>query len=169
MFLVFDFCRFSRWHNTGVISGSQISSQLLQNTEKVKQTDVLLWKIWRKYRSVSYLFSSTPAEQCSVCGDRLEHWKKQYNVWHSVDKYMPNLQKFKMLSIPESKLKRASSVHCLSARSLTARVFLAQTKGLHWGHIQESLMLNSLVSLLFRGVGTHNLKIFYSKTMWLHP
>jgi hypothetical protein len=53
----FDFCRFSRWYNTGVISGSQIGFQLLQNTEIIKQTDVLLWKIWRKYESVSYLFS----------------------------------------------------------------------------------------------------------------
>ena len=39
------------------ISGSQMGSKLLQNTEIIKQTDVLLWKIWRKYRSVSYLFS----------------------------------------------------------------------------------------------------------------
>ena len=31
--------------NTGVISGSQMGSQLLQNTEIIKQTDVLLWKI----------------------------------------------------------------------------------------------------------------------------
>ena len=30
---------------TGVISGSQMGSQLLQNTEIIKQTDVLLWKI----------------------------------------------------------------------------------------------------------------------------
>ena len=41
------------------LSGSQMGSQLLQNTEIIKQTDVLLWKIWRKYRSVSYLFSCT--------------------------------------------------------------------------------------------------------------
>ena len=39
------------------ISGSQIGSQLLQNMEIIKQTDVLLWKIWRKFGSVSYLFS----------------------------------------------------------------------------------------------------------------
>ena len=39
------------------ISGSQIGSQLLQNTEIIKQTDVLLWNIWRIYGSVSYLFS----------------------------------------------------------------------------------------------------------------
>ena len=43
--------------NTGVISGSHMGSQLLQNTEIIKQTDVLIWKIWRKYRSVLYLFS----------------------------------------------------------------------------------------------------------------
>ena len=48
---------FSRWCNRGVISGSQMDSQLLQNTKIIKQTDVLLWKIWRKYGSVSYLFS----------------------------------------------------------------------------------------------------------------
>ena len=30
---------FSIWYNTGVISGSQMSSQLLQNTEIIKQTD----------------------------------------------------------------------------------------------------------------------------------
>ena len=35
----FEFCTFSRWYNTGVISGSQMSSQLLQNTEIIKQTD----------------------------------------------------------------------------------------------------------------------------------
>ena len=34
-----------------------MGSQLLQNTEIIKQTDVLLWKIWRKYGSVFYLFS----------------------------------------------------------------------------------------------------------------
>ena len=50
---------FSRWYNTGVISGSQMGSQLLQNTKIIKQTVVLLWKIWRKYGSVSYLFSCT--------------------------------------------------------------------------------------------------------------
>jgi hypothetical protein len=32
-------------YNTGVISGSQMGSQLLQNMEIIKQTDVLLWKI----------------------------------------------------------------------------------------------------------------------------
>ena len=36
-----------------------MGSQLLQNTEIIKQTDVLLWKIWRIYGSVSYLFSCT--------------------------------------------------------------------------------------------------------------
>ena len=44
--------------NTGVISGSQMGLQLLQNMEIIKQTDVLLWKIRRKYGSVSYLLSS---------------------------------------------------------------------------------------------------------------
>ena len=43
------------------ISGSQMGSQLLQNMEIVKQTDVLLWKIWRKSGSVSFLFSCTAA------------------------------------------------------------------------------------------------------------
>jgi hypothetical protein len=33
--------------------------QLLQNMEIIKQTDILLWKIGRKYGSVSYLFSCT--------------------------------------------------------------------------------------------------------------
>ena len=33
--------------------------QLFQNTEIIKQTDILLWKIWRKYGSVSCLFSCT--------------------------------------------------------------------------------------------------------------
>ena len=32
-------------YNTGVISGSQMGLQLLQNTGIIKQTDVLLWKI----------------------------------------------------------------------------------------------------------------------------
>ena len=32
-----------------------MDSQLLQNKEIIKQTDILLWKICRKYRSVSYL------------------------------------------------------------------------------------------------------------------
>ena len=36
-----------------------MGSQLLQNAQIIKQTDVLLWKIWRKYESVSYLFSCT--------------------------------------------------------------------------------------------------------------
>ena len=31
------------------ISGSQMSSELLQNAEIIKQADVLLWKIWRIY------------------------------------------------------------------------------------------------------------------------
>ena len=43
----------------GVISGSQMGSQFLQNTEIIKQTDVLLWKIWGIYGSVLYLFSCT--------------------------------------------------------------------------------------------------------------
>ena len=33
-------------------------SQLLQNTWIIKQTVVLLWKFWRKYQSVSYLFQN---------------------------------------------------------------------------------------------------------------
>ena len=37
-----------------------MGSQLLQNTEIIKQTDVLLWKIKRIYGSVSYLFSRKP-------------------------------------------------------------------------------------------------------------
>jgi hypothetical protein len=53
----FDFCRFSRRYDTGVISGSQMGSQLLQNTEIIKQTNVLLWKIIRKYGSVLHLSS----------------------------------------------------------------------------------------------------------------
>ena len=36
-----------------------MGSQLLQNAQIIKQTDVLLWKIWQKYGSVSYLFSCT--------------------------------------------------------------------------------------------------------------
>ena len=32
-------------------------SQLLQKTRIIKQTDILLWKIWRKYESVLYSFS----------------------------------------------------------------------------------------------------------------
>ena len=32
-------------YTTGVISGSPMGSQLLQHTEIIKQTDVLLWKI----------------------------------------------------------------------------------------------------------------------------
>ena len=34
-----------------------LHSQILQNGGIIKQTVVLLWKFWRKYRSVSYLFS----------------------------------------------------------------------------------------------------------------
>ena len=34
-----------------------MGSQLSQNMEIIKLTDVLLWKIWRIYGSVSYLFS----------------------------------------------------------------------------------------------------------------
>ena len=30
---------------TGVISGSQMGLQLLKNTETIKQTDILVWKI----------------------------------------------------------------------------------------------------------------------------
>ena len=48
---------FSRWYYKGVISGSQMGLKLLQNMEIIKQTDILLWKIWRKFGSVSYLFS----------------------------------------------------------------------------------------------------------------
>ena len=33
---------FSRWNNTGVISGSQTGLQLLQNTEIIKQIDVII-------------------------------------------------------------------------------------------------------------------------------
>ena len=50
----FDFCRFSRWYNTGVISGSQMGAQLLQSMKIIKQTNIILWKIWKKYWSVSY-------------------------------------------------------------------------------------------------------------------
>ena len=40
------------------ISGTHnMGSQLLQNTDVIKQTEALLWKIWRIYGSVSYLFS----------------------------------------------------------------------------------------------------------------
>ena len=53
----------NHWHqlqNFWTISGSHnMGSQILQNTEIIKQTDVLLWKIWRIYGSVSYLFSCT--------------------------------------------------------------------------------------------------------------
>ena len=38
------FC-FDSQDYTGVISGSQMGSQLLQNMEIIKQTDALLWKI----------------------------------------------------------------------------------------------------------------------------
>ena len=49
---------FSRWYNTGEISGSQMGSQLLQNTEINKQTDASLWKNRRRrYGSVSCLSS----------------------------------------------------------------------------------------------------------------
>ena len=44
------------------ISGSQMGSQLLQNVQMIKQTDVLLWKIWRKSGSVSYFFSCTKTQ-----------------------------------------------------------------------------------------------------------
>ena len=44
---------------SGSLSCSVFSSQILQNTGIIKQTDVLLWKIWRRYGSVSYLFSCT--------------------------------------------------------------------------------------------------------------
>jgi hypothetical protein len=50
---------FSSRYNTDVISSSQMGLQLLKNTEIIKQTDILLWKIWRKYGSVSYFFSCT--------------------------------------------------------------------------------------------------------------
>ena len=43
-------CRIAR-----TISGSQ----LLQNTWIIKQTVVLLWKLWKKYQSISYSFSCT--------------------------------------------------------------------------------------------------------------
>ena len=55
-----------------------MGSQLLQNTEIIKQTNVLLWKIWRIYGSVSYLFSCTVSSlylHCSmlrVCLDSLD-------------------------------------------------------------------------------------------------
>ena len=48
---------FKGGNTVGVISGSHMCSQLLQNREIIKQSDILLWKIWRKYGSVSYLFS----------------------------------------------------------------------------------------------------------------
>ena len=38
---------------TKTISGSQ----LLKNTQIIKQTDLLFWKNWRKYGAVSYLFN----------------------------------------------------------------------------------------------------------------
>ena len=42
-------------------------SQLLQNRWIIKQTVVLLWKSWRKYGSVSYLFSWTSQEiSCEI-------------------------------------------------------------------------------------------------------
>ena len=62
-----------------------MGSQLLQNTQIIKQTGVVLWKIWRKYVSVSYsfgcmlcafyvifgqFFANHLLEQCS----KLNHW-----------------------------------------------------------------------------------------------
>ena len=56
------------WHQLQIfwtISGSHnTGSQLLQNTEITKQTDVLLWKIRRIYGSVLYLFSCTANRYC---------------------------------------------------------------------------------------------------------
>ena len=50
------------------ISGSHnVGSQLLQNTEIIKQTDALLWKIKRIYGSVSYLFSCTVGLNVTCC------------------------------------------------------------------------------------------------------
>ena len=51
------FCNSANQKQKGcrTISGSQ----LLQNTWIIKQTVVLVGKFWRKYQSVSYLFSST--------------------------------------------------------------------------------------------------------------
>ena len=73
---------FSKWYNAGVISGSQMSLQLLQNTEIIKQTEILLWKIWRKYGSVLYLFS------CKESQMWLQKWlwpdcdSFALSVWH---------------------------------------------------------------------------------------
>ena len=60
------------WHqlqNFWTISGSHnMGSQPLQNTEIIKQTDLLHWKIWRIYESVSYLFSCTLSNVlCTLC------------------------------------------------------------------------------------------------------
>ena len=46
-----------------------MGSQLLQNMEMIKQTDVSRWKIWRIYGSVSYLFS---------CNQEFQSWTKNY-------------------------------------------------------------------------------------------
>ena len=48
---------------TKTISGSQ----LLQNTWIIKRTVVLLWKNWRKYGAVLYLFSCKLAAQNFLC------------------------------------------------------------------------------------------------------
>ena len=55
-----------------------MGSQLLQNTEIIKQTDILLWKIGRKYGAVSYFLSCTiQLEMCSTvlkkCGHAKSH------------------------------------------------------------------------------------------------
>ena len=53
--------------------------QLLQNAKIIKQTDILIWKIWRKYGSVSYLFSCTSS--CPPSPSRFSHLSTALHHW----------------------------------------------------------------------------------------
>ena len=50
----------------------------------IKQTDILLLKIWRIYRSVSYLFSCTSCEYCNLKGIRANRSSVQSWIWYEI-------------------------------------------------------------------------------------
>ena len=77
-----------------LIFGTTSGSQLWQNSWIIKQTVVLLWKFWRNYGSVSYLFSCI-----SICASAHLGWPR---VLFSKKKWMFMKQNsmFKMYFLP---------------------------------------------------------------------
>ena len=72
------------------ISGSQMGSQLLQKVQIIKKIDLLLWKIWNKYGSVSNFFSCTMASWYKLLKTPRPFWFiVQYKNHVNCDEFSP--------------------------------------------------------------------------------